>query len=320
MRPMRLIEVRRFMLSRQRSGTEAWQRPAATRMRGRQRVRRSGWRYEETHAVSAWVLDVACQNLGAGLSDTCKNLPRSARREPAVPLKRDIDSLRRTPAYPFIEAAHYLGVPVSTLRAWCLGQDYHAAVGGPRHFVPLIQLDGERAEGLSFLNLVEAHVLAAIRRVHRVPLPKVRRALIFVGDKLEIGRPLVDIEFETNGVDLFVRELDRLVNASSDGQLEMAPMLRAFLHRVERDPKGVPIKLFPFTRKEASEDSPRPVVIDPLIAFGRPVLRGHAVPTAVLADRFKAGDTVKELAGDYGASTEDIEEAIRCELDRAAAA
>ena len=28
----------------------------------------------------------------------------------------DIDALRRTPAYPFVEAAHYLDLPKSTLR------------------------------------------------------------------------------------------------------------------------------------------------------------------------------------------------------------
>ncbi|HUL68583.1 MAG TPA: DUF433 domain-containing protein, partial [Burkholderiaceae bacterium] len=63
-----------------------------------------------------------------------------------------------------------------------------------------------------------------------------------------------------------------------------------------------------------------PVEIDPRIAFGRPVLIRRAVPTAVLADRFKAGDTLQELADDYDATAGEIEEAIRCELDRSAAA
>jgi hypothetical protein len=45
-----------------------------------------------------------------------------------------------------------------------------------RRFRPLIELDGGRNEGLSFLNLVEAHVLAAMRRTRDIPLPKVDRA------------------------------------------------------------------------------------------------------------------------------------------------
>jgi uncharacterized protein (DUF433 family) len=233
--------------------------------------------------------------------------------------KHDLDLLRRTPAYPFVEAAHYLNLPVSTLRAWCLGQGY-AYKGRRRSFKRLIQLDGKRNEGLSFLNLVEAHVLAAIRRVHGVPLPKVRSALGFVSDALGIDRPLAHAQFQTNGIDLFVERLDELLNVSKAGQFEMAEFLRAHLRRVERDPRGVPIKLYPFTRTSIEGQQPAPVEIDPRVSFGRPVLRGKGVPTAVLADRFKAGDTLQELAGDYGVPTEEIEEAIRCEFDRRAAA
>jgi uncharacterized protein (DUF433 family) len=233
--------------------------------------------------------------------------------------KHDLEALRRTPAYPFVEAAHYLNLPVSTLRAWCLGQGY-AYKGSPRSFKRIIQLDGKPGQGLSFLNLVEAHVLAAIRRVHGVPLPKVRNALKFVGDTLGIERPLAHVQFQTNGIDLFVEQLDRLVNVSKSGQIEMVEFFRAHLKRVERDPSGVPIKLYPFTRKSIGREPPAPIEIDPRVSFGRPVLRGKGVPTAVLADRFKGGDTLQELAGDYGVSTEEIEEAIRCEFDRLAAA
>jgi uncharacterized protein (DUF433 family) len=78
--------------------------------------------------------------------------------------------------------------------------------------------------------------------------------------------------------------------------------------------------LYPFTRKELSTDEPAPVEIDPRVAFGRPVLIGRGVPTAVLADRFKAGDSLADLAEDYDTSTENIEAAIRSELTRREAA
>lgn len=235
----------------------------------------------------------------------------------------DLDALRRTPAYPFSEAAHYLGLPTSTLRSWCLGQPYTDRQGRQKQFLALIALDGERGQGLSFLNLVECHVLAAIRRLHHVPLPTVRDTLTYVAKKLGIARPLSSAEFQTNGVHLFVERLGSLVNVSRDGQIEFAELMKAHLRRVQRDPHGVPIKLYPFTRKSVpalAEDRIPPVEMDPRIAFGRPVLIGRAVPTAVLADRFKAGDSLSELARDYDTSTSEIEEAIRCELDRREAA
>lgn len=227
----------------------------------------------------------------------------------------DIDRVRRTPAYSFVEAAHYLNLPVSTLRSWFRGQDYKYN-DETRRFQPIVRLDGKPGEGLSFLNLVEAHVLAAFRREHRIPLQKVRGALEYVERELGLERPLISARFETDGVDLLIRELERLVNISRKGQLEIEPVVRTFLKRIKRDPAGVPIKLYPFTRKAVSNGEPEPVEIDPRVAFGRPVLAGRSVPTAVLADRFKAGDSLTDLAQDHDTSPQAIEEAIRCELSR----
>ncbi|MFZ2508917.1 MAG: DUF433 domain-containing protein [Steroidobacteraceae bacterium] len=221
-----------------------------------------------------------------------------------------MDVIRTTAAYSMGEAAHYLNLPPTTLRAWCLGQ---------RGFRAVIRLDGRSPWALSFLNLVEAHVLAAIRREHKVPLPAVRKALKYVQDHLDLNRPLVQAAFETDGVSLFVERLGLLINASKEGQTAMREILQAHLKRIERDGKGLPIKLFLFTRRDGAAQAPSPIVVDPRISFGRPVLVGRSVPTAVLADRFKAGDSLKELAEDYEAPSEAIEEAIRCELDRQAA-
>jgi len=230
-----------------------------------------------------------------------------------------IDQLRCTPAYTYVEAAHYLNLPVSTLSSWFKGQTYNLN-DEVRRFESVITLDGRPGEGLSFLNLVEAHVLAALRREHRIPLQKVRRALDYVERQLGVERPLINARFETDGVNLLVRELERLVNVSQEGQLEIEPVIRTYLRRIERDPSGLPIKLYPFTRRAVSADDPQPVEIDPRVSFGRPVLAGRGVPTAVLADRFKAGDSLTDLAEDYDTSPQVIEEAIRCELSRREAA
>jgi uncharacterized protein (DUF433 family) len=62
------------------------------------------------------------------------------------------------------------------------------------------------------------------------------------------------------------------------------------------------------------------VVIDPEVQFGRPVLVGTGIPTLVIADRCKAGESIAELARDYDRAEEEIQEAIRCELPLASAA
>jgi uncharacterized protein (DUF433 family) len=98
----------------------------------------------------------------------------------------------------------------------------------------------------------------------------------------------------------------------------MRDVVAAYLRRVERDAKGLPVRLYPFTRKR-EPDEPRAVVIDPHVSFGRPVLAGTGVVTAILAERFKAGESVEDLAKDYGRTALDIQEALRCELPLEAA-
>jgi uncharacterized protein (DUF433 family) len=72
------------------------------------------------------------------------------------------------------------------------------------------------------------------------------------------------------------------------------------------------VRLYPFTR-DALDDTPRSVFIDPRISFGRPVLASVQVPTSVIAERYWAGETIEALAADYDCETLDIQEAIRCE-------
>jgi uncharacterized protein (DUF433 family) len=228
--------------------------------------------------------------------------------------KRTSEQIREAPAYVVAEAAHYLALPKSTLRAWCVGQTNRLPDGRTAFFKPLIDPAQKAPLVLSFANLVEAHVLTAIRRQHEISMPRVRAALDYLRTVIKSKRPLLEQQFETNRVDLFVQHLGETINISRRGQVEMADMLKGFLQRIERDASGLPIKLYLVTRNQPVAQQPRSVVVDPRVSFGRPVIVNTGIPTAVLAERYKAGDTMEALAADYGTSQEAIEEAIRCEL------
>jgi uncharacterized protein (DUF433 family) len=206
-------------------------------------------------------------------------------------------------AYGIPEAARYLRIPRSTLRAWVRGQ---------RAFKPVIALPDRKAAELSFINLVEAHVLDALRRQHQISMQKVRKSLSYIEQELGSKHPLATETFQTDGLDLFVERYARLVSTSQQGQLAMKEILKEHLKRVEFEKGGFALRLFPFTRKTGLTD-PKVVVIDPLRAFGRPVLGATGIPTAVISERFHAGDSLIELSKDYGRDPAEIEEAIRCE-------
>lgn len=226
------------------------------------------------------------------------------------------DDPRLVPAYSMVEAAHYLRMPEGTLRSWVLGRFYPVA-GQSKRSRPLIHLDDPKRQYLSFINLVEAHVLAAIRRRHGVKLPKVRTALDYVKRQFQIERPLIDQTFQTDRLDLFVERYGDLINASREGQQAMKEIISVYLKRIERDAKGIPIKLYPFTRDTQSDvapqSDPRVVVMNPAVSFGRPVIAGTGIPVSSIYERYRAGDSVAELARDFRLDTSAIEEAIRCE-------
>jgi len=221
------------------------------------------------------------------------------------------------PVYSVPEASHYLLAPTATVRSWVLGRPYPTKKGS-KFFKPIIAVPDVTRRSLSFINLVEVHVLDALRRDHQVPLDKIRHALDYLREEFGSEHPLAEERFTTDGLDLFVQRYGQLINASRAGQLGMKELLETYLKRVERDAKGVALRLYPFTRKRADEE-PRSVVIDPFVSFGKPVLTGTGISTAIVAERYKAGESVGQLSADYGRSNLDIEEAIRCELELEAA-
>lgn len=215
---------------------------------------------------------------------------------------------RSLPAYAPAEVAHYLDIPVSTVRYWSSGRGRIPALIEPAESGPLV---------LSFVNLVELHVLSAIRREHRISMPNLRRALEYVEHALGLERPLASRRFQTDGVDLFVDHYGHLINASERGQMAMKDVLGDALVRIEWDRAGRPIRLFPYTRGDIS-DCADIIMIDPSVSGGRAVIKGTRIAIEVVAERYKAGESIRDLAEDYGRNSDEIEEAIRCELTIAA--
>lgn len=88
----------------------------------------------------------------------------------------------------------------------------------------------------------------------------------------------------------------------------MRRVFEAHLRRIEWGEQPFPVRLFPFVVPETTES--RPIVIDPGISFGRPVVTGAFVSTRAILDRIDAGESVESVANDYGLATAAIEEAV----------
>lgn len=211
--------------------------------------------------------------------------------------------------YGVAQVARYLGLSATTLRQWVLGRPYRTKAG-EEFSGPLIRLPDPSRPLLSFTNLVEAYVLASLRRKHRIKMHKIREALVYLEEKLGSEHPLATEQLETFGGSLFIRKYGQLLDLPEEGQLAMEEVLRPYLQRIEHDASGWAVRLFP-VRHQAEPDAPRVVVIDPYVSFGKPIVAGTGVSVAILLDRFAAGESMAALAHDYELDIKQVEEAIR---------
>jgi uncharacterized protein (DUF433 family) len=229
---------------------------------------------------------------------------------------------RERPAYTLREAAGYARVPLATATGWVRGRRERSTIRR-KATRPVIIPASKDPCLLSFINLVELFVLADLRKTHGVPLQRVRAALGYVERTLGIGKPLAHMRFKTDGLDLFVEHLvlepsvAALVNASAGGQVTVREALEARLARVEWDRRGLAVRLFPLVRSDAAIQ-PRSIVLDPLRGFGRPVIAKTGIRASIVAERYRAGESARDLATDYGVEVEQIEDAVRCEISTAA--
>lgn len=217
------------------------------------------------------------------------------------------EAARDQPAYPLSEAARYVRLSPATLRSWFFGRPYPTAKG-LSHFPAVLKPARRRPPTLSFANLVEAHVLRSLRTDHGVPLDAVRGALAFAERELKLKQLLLREELCTAGGQIFLDRYGELVNLSASGQLAMRKIFEAHLERVEWGKLSFPVRLYPFVLAAAADD--KPILIDPQISFGRPVVGGAFVSTRAILDRIDAGESVGDLALDYEVTSKAIEEAV----------
>ena len=208
-------------------------------------------------------------------------------------------------AYSAAEAARFLGIPVTTVRAWIRGQPYMTK-SGERFFRRVVVPADPETGSLSFGNLLEIFVLGSLRRAHGVPLGNIRSAIERTRREFNTDHPLSDLDLLTDRTDLFIEQFGEYLNLSKAGQIEMKAELVDCLRRIEKDSAGIPRRLFP--RKDHAR-----VAIDPRVNFGRPSIVGAGIPTEVIFERFSSGEDLDFLAKDYRCERPLIQEALEYE-------
>lgn len=216
-------------------------------------------------------------------------------------------NLRAVPTYPVAEVARYLGVSASALRSWFKGRKGYQAVLTP---------DDPAGKLLSFTNLVEASILAGLRkryprmRIAADILPAVEYMRTLFGQ----AHPLADgLLSKTDGKSLLYEHISaegrEVINASRGGQVEFDRLVDSYTRRVEVDASGVIYRYFPMLPAEGAEER-RTIAVSPQVAFGQPVIFPGSIPTRIISNLWKAGDSAEGIAEDFGCSVDLIRDAL----------
>ncbi|MAQ92915.1 MAG: hypothetical protein CMM84_05230 [Rhodothermaceae bacterium] len=225
-----------------------------------------------------------------------------------VPRDLSLNDPRDLPLYSRAEAARLLGISGSTMEGYVTQK---VRDRGLRVSEPVIRIAEGQHGRLSFNNLVEAYVLNLLRSRHDVSMRAVRRAVTYAEREMGVDRLLMrgELRFAEAGDLFWDRYLGELTNLSRGGQLAMRKLVEDGLKRVDWDESTrLPLRLFP--QIAGADPSRKTIVIDPNIAFGQPTIEGAGLLTWAVADRIDAGESVEDVATDYGIDTDKLYDAL----------
>lgn len=215
--------------------------------------------------------------------------------------------------YTFQEAAKLTNASAQDLRRWLNGHSYKAQGSEKRvSSTPLWQAElvGSEIEGISFHDLLEVRFVQAFRK-HGVSLQTIRIASEHARAMFNHPYPFTCKRFQTDGRTIFATALEE----SGDLQLLDLPkkqfaftkIIEPSLHRgIEFGNDELASHWYPLLRSKT-------VVLDPTIAFGKPVVTNGSVRTSILYDAFKTEQSKQFVAKLYEVPLNAVEAAIRFE-------
>jgi uncharacterized protein (DUF433 family) len=228
-----------------------------------------------------------------------------------------VDSRIDVPIYTRAEAARYLGVPASTFSTWTKGYVRHFS-GRPdvrgEPFITSLAAQPRQPE-IPFIGLVEGMVATAFRRAG-VSLQHIRAALTVLDAEIGIEHALASRRLCTDGAKILYDYRENLedeeLTVVVSGQRVFPEIVQAYLKKIEYADDGLACRLvLPITEQPLVE-------CDPYRGFGMPrFIRGGAPMSAVI-DRYRAGDSIREVAEDFDLRIDDVEDVIRAALATAA--
>ena len=216
-----------------------------------------------------------------------------------------LDGWRTESMYSFSEAAHLADVSTSTVKNWLLGYSVRG-----RDVPPLFP--SSDAAMVSFLQMIEIMVAGRFRKSavggKSVPFRAVRDAYLNARESSGIEYPFAHLRLEALGGHIvhFLREGGSIASyqtLDTPEQWTLPGLLRETIDQIDYQ-HDLASRWFPIGRSV-------PIVVDPRLSTGLPVIDGRGVTVQAIRNRFMAGLRIDFIAEDFAMDPELVETALR---------
>ena len=214
-------------------------------------------------------------------------------------------------------ASRLTGISARTIRRRLLGYRQKSK-DGTQEYLSVIRGEYGLVDGkpfLSFLDLIEVQFLQAFRR-YGVQWSTIREAAEKARNLLGASHPFSTKQFSTDGKNILVTISQTLDNDKKlmdliTSQLEfpdiVEPVLRGFIDSIDYfEDHDSACRWWPMGKES-------PIMLDPRIVFGRPVVGDKHVPTDVIKDTFNTTGSISKVSSWYRITEDMVRAAIRYE-------
>jgi uncharacterized protein (DUF433 family) len=209
---------------------------------------------------------------------------------------------RTQPMYSFTEVAHLAQVSVGTVRNWLLGY-----LGSQGEVDPLFRGHPEGERTCSFLQLIEIVVAAKFRKAERCPFKTVRQAYDNARQLWpHLEYPFASLELKSIGGHIVhIIRVPGIALRAVDipEQYTIPDLVQETLAQIEYEYE-LASKWYPVGMEV-------PIVVDPRISGGLPIVQGRGITVETIHKRFKAKQKMNFIADDFELDRETVEEVIR---------
>jgi uncharacterized protein (DUF433 family) len=201
------------------------------------------------------------------------------------------------------EAAAIAGVTSRTVSAW----HYGYKVSEFKRSKSVFATEREKGRPLSYLELVEVAFVAKFRDMG-MPLKDIRTANDYLSKLWSVEYPFGQLKLKTEGRNILASfdTTERYLHAASKGGTmlwdeHVDARIREFTYEfdlaIRWHPRGQSV----------------PVIVDPRLSFGSPILERSGIATWIIRERHDAGEEHDEIADDFGITIADVHMALEFE-------